>query len=192
MVKSLKQKTQKEFNRLLISSIIISLLIACTGLFIYCYPNITNKVLGIITGIVFLINGLNIIIKYFKRDGAKLYAYNLIFGIVLTILGIVIMLVPSSVATFITVCLGIYLITIGANKITYGIWFKIGNDKSWLLTVTIGIMLILFGFLVIANPFSALTLTKLVGIFLIISSILDITDTIMLKRRADKITQIFW
>jgi len=127
-----------------------------------------------------------------KRDGAKLYSFNMIFGIILFVLGLIIILVPFSISSFITVCLGLYLIVIGANKITYGVWFKIGNDRSWLITVVIGIMLIVFGILVVVNPFSRLTITKLVGAFLIIASVLDITDTLLLRKRSDEITKIFW
>ena len=78
------------------------------------------------------------------------------------------------------------------NKITYGVWFKIGNHSSWLITLVIGIMLIIFGILVLANPFASLTITKLVGSFLILASILDITDLILLKNKSDEITKIFW
>ena len=80
----------------------------------------------------------------------------------------------------------------GLNKITYGVWFKIGNHSSWLITLVIGIMLIIFGILVLANPFASLTITKLVGSFLILASILDITDLILLKNKSDEITKIFW
>ena len=69
------------------------------------------------------------------------------------------------------------------------------KDKKQLIIVLsslIGFMLILFGILVIINPFANLTITKLVGIFFIISSVLDITDTILLRKRRDEITKIFW
>ena len=116
----------------------------------------------------------------------------MVFGIILFALGLIIILIPFSVSSFITVCLGLYLIVTGANKITYGVWFKIGNDQAWLITVVIGIMLILFGILVVVNPFSRLTITKLVGAFFILASVLDITDTILLRKRSDEITKIFW
>ena len=56
----------------------------------------------------------------------------------------------------------------------------------------IGLALIIFGILVLANPFASLTITKLVGSFLILASILDITDLILLKNKSDEITKIFW
>ena len=53
-------------------------------------------------------------------------------------------------------------------------------------------MLMVFGILVLSNPFSALTVTQVIGTFLVLSSILDITDLVLLKKRANEITKIFW
>ena len=50
-------------------------------------------------------------------------------------------------------------------------------------------MLVIFGILVLSNPFASLTITQLMGTFLVLSSILDMTDLILLKKRADEITK---
>lgn len=192
MGKFIRQKSSEHFRKMMSTSIASSLFLLVVGLVMLFLPDLTNKIIGIIIGVMFLLSGGNTVYKYMKRDGAKLYSFNMIFGIILFVLGIIIILVPFSVSTFITVCLGLYLIVTGANKVTYGVWFKIGNDPSWLITMVIGLMLILFGILVIVNPFSRLTITKLVGIFLIIASILDVTDTMLLRKRSDEITKIFW
>ena len=193
MGKFIRNKNPLDFNKSMISSIIISLISGIIGLVIFLSPGLTDKLIGIIIGVIFLLNGSNTIYKFIKRDGAKLYSFNLAFGIASAIIGILIIAVPFTVTTFITVCLGLYLVTIGANKITYGVWFKIGNDSSWLITLTIGIMMMIIGILVIINPFDAkYTITEIVGLFIIISSLLDITNLILLKRRSEKIVQIFW
>ncbi|MBE6149059.1 MAG: hypothetical protein E7167_06230 [Firmicutes bacterium] len=192
MGKFILQTNSDKFKKMMSTSIANSVVLLLAGLVMLFLPDLTNKIIGIIIGVVFLLSGANMVYKYMKRDGAKLYSFNMIFGIILFVLGLIIILVPFSISSFITVCLGLYLIVIGANKITYGVWFKIGNDRSWLITVVIGIMLIVFGILVVVNPFSRLTITKLVGAFLIIASVLDITDTLLLRKRSDEITKIFW
>lgn len=192
MGKFIKQVSADKFRKMMSASIASSLIWLIAGLIMLFMPNLTNKIIGIIIGALFLLSGSNMIYKFMKRDGAKLYSFNLVFGIILSALGLIIIISPFSVATFVTVCLGLYLIVTGANKVTYGVWFKIGNDPAWLITVVIGIMYILFGVLMLINPFSALTITKLVGIFLIISSVLDITDTMLLRKRSEEIVKIFW
>ena len=192
MGRFIRETSSDKFKKMMSTSIASSVLLLVVGLIMLFLPGLTNKIIGIIIGVMILVSGGNMVYKFLKRDGAKLYTFNMIFGIILFVLGLIIILVPFSVSSFVTVCLGLYLIVIGANKITYGVWFKIGNDPSWLITIVIGIMLILFGILVIINPFANLTITKLVGIFFIISSVLDITDTILLRKRRDEITKIFW
>lgn len=187
-----KNSIQSKFDRMLLYSLITSVITGILGLVLLFLPKTTNKVVGILVGIIFLISGVNAIYKYFHRDGAKLYSLNLVFGIIYSILGVVIILYPFSVMSFVTICLGLYLIVSGAMKINYGFWLKKGNEESWLITIATGILLIIFGIMVMFNPFVTLTLTKLVGIFLIIVAILDITDTILFKKRAKEIMDIFW
>lgn len=192
MAKFIIEANEGRFNKMLLTSIGTSVLFLVLGIVMLFLPELTNNLLGILVGIVFLVSGANTIFKFFQRDGAKLYSFNLIFGILLSIIGVVIMLSPSAIASALTICLGLYFIVFGSNKVTYGIWFKIGDDSSWLITLVIGIMYIVIGFLIIGNPFSALTLTKLMGIFLIISAVLDLTDVILLKKRAKEVSKIFW
>ena len=192
MGKFVKQVNANKFKKMMTTSIISSIIWLIVGTIMLFLPGLTNKVIGIIIGVLFLLTGVNMVYKYLKREGAKLYSFNLFFGIVLTALGLVIILSPFTVSTFVTVCLGIYLMVLGASKITFGVWFKIGNDSSWLITLVIGIMYLIFGVLLLINPFSALTITKLIGTFVILSSVLDLTNTILLRQRSEEIVKIFW
>ncbi len=196
MAKIIRESGSKEikrFNSFTISSIISSVITIIIGILIFIFSEQIGALVGYIVGLIFIYTGILAIYKFFKRDGAKLYSLNIIFGILSVILGIVIILVPTSVISYINVLFGIFLIILGGNKVTYGIWFKIGNDASWGVTLVSGLMLILFGVLLIANPFeSFMTATKLVGVFLILYSILDITDSIMLRKRSEEIVKVFW
>lgn len=192
MASPLKKSIENRFNKMLNYSLITAIFTGIFGLILLFLPEVTNKVVGILVGIIFLLSGINTIYKYFHRDGAKLYSLNIVFGILYSILGIVIIIYPFSVMSFVTVCLGLYLIVTGAMKINYGLWFKRGNEDSWLITLVTGVLLIVFGILVVFNPFVSLTLTKLAGIFLIIVAVLDFTDTILFKKRAKEIRDIFW
>ncbi len=186
-------KNVKRFNSFTTSSMISSVITIIIGLLIFIFSEQIGTLIGYIAGLIFIYTGILAIYKFFKRDGAKLYSLNIIFGILSIILGIVIILVPTSVISYINVIFGIFLIILGGNKVSYGIWFKIGNDASWSITLVSGLMLILFGVLLIANPFeSFMTATKLVGLFLILYSVLDITDAILLRRRSKEIVKVFW
>lgn len=187
-----KNSISSRFNRMLLYSMITAVITGIFGLILLFMPDLTNKVVGILVGIIFLVSGVNAIYKYFHRDGAKLYSLNIIFGVLYAVLGVVIIVYPFSVMTFVTICLGLYLIVSGAVKANYAFWLKRGNEDTWLITLASGIMLVIFGILVMFNPFISLKLTQLAGVFLLIVSVLDLTDTILFKKRANEIMNIFW
>lgn len=192
MANGLKNSIENMYKRMIWYSIGTALITVITGIILLLVPELSGKVLGMIVGIIFLIEGINSIYKYFHREGAKLYNLNLVFGVIYAVLGVVIILVPSSVVEFITICLGIYMIVNGASKVNYALWLKRGNEDSWLITLATGILVAIVGVLVIFNPFASLTLTKLAGAFLIITGILDFMDTILFKNRSKEIMEIFW
>ena len=192
MANGLRNSIENMYKRMIWYSIGTALITIITGIVLLLVPELSGKVLGIIVGIIFLIEGINSIYKYFHREGAKLYNLNLVFGVIYAVLGVVIILVPSSVVEFITICLGIYMIVNGASKVNYALWLKRGNEDSWLITLATGILVAIVGVLVIFNHFASLTLTKLAGAFLIITGILDFMDTILFKNRSKEIMEIFW
>lgn len=192
MASGFKNSIENMYKRMIIYSLLTALLTIIMGIVLLLLPNATNKVVGIIVGIIFLIEGINSVYKYFHREGAKLYNLNLIFGVLYALLGVVIILYPFTVVEFVTVCLGIYMIINGASKVNYALWLKKGNEESWLITLATGILIAIVGILVIFNPFASLTLTKLAGAFLIITGILDFMYTILFRNRSKEIMEIFW
>ena len=192
MATPFKKSIENVYNRMIIYSILTSILSIIIGLVLIFLPAVSNKVVGIIVGIVFLAFGINSVYKYFHRDGAKIYSLNLIFGVLYSILGIVIIIYPFSVMNFVTVCLGLFIIVNGISKINYGMWLKRGNEESWLVTVVTGAFVVTIGIMLVFNPFTALTLTQIAGAFLIITGVLNLSDTILFKNRAKQIMEIFW
>ena len=191
MASSFKNSIENMYKRMITYSILTSILTVVAGVVLLLVPELTNKVVGIIAGIIFLLEGINSIYKYFHREGAKLYNLSLVFGVLYAVLGVVIIIYPFTVE-FVTVCLGLYMIINGASKVNYALWLKRGNEDSWLITLATGILVAIVGILVIFNPFASLTLTKLAGAFLIITGILDFMDTILFKNRSKEIMEIFW
>ena len=192
MANPFKNSIENVYNRMIIYSLLTAILAILVGLTLIFLPSVSNKIVGIIMGVVILIFGINAVYKYFHRDGAKIYSLNIVFGVLYSILGVVIILYPFSVMEFVTVCLGIFIIINGATKINYGVWLKKGNEDSWLVTLVTGIFLVIIGIMLVFNPFASLTLTQLCGAFLIIVGILNVSDTVLFKKRAKEIMEIFW
>ncbi len=192
MANPFKNSIENVYNRMIIYSIISAILAILVGIVLLFLPSVSNKVVGIIVGVIILIFGVNSVYKYFHRDGAKIYSLSLVFGVLYAILGVVIILYPYSVMEFVTVCLGLFIIINGATKVNYGLWLKRGNEDSWLVTLVTGIFSIVLGIMVVFNPFAAFTVTQISGIFLIIVGVLNLSDAILFKKRAKEIMEIFW
>lgn len=192
MAKGLKSNIKNVYNRMMLYNIIISAISIIVGIVLLFISNMSNKLLGGIMGVVLLLAGLNSIYKYFHRDGAKLYSLSLVFGIIYVIIGVVLIVYPYKVREFVSISLALYIIVDAASKLNYSYWLKKGNEDGWLVILASGILLLIIGILIIFNPFVNLTIIKLVGAFLIIGGVLDLNDTVLFKRRAKEIMDIFW
>lgn len=192
MATPFKKSIENVYNKMVIFSIISAIITIIVGIVLLFLPNLSNKVVGIITGVIFIIFGITTAYKYLKRDGAKIYSLNLVFAILYLILGLVIIIFPFSVIEFVTVCLGLFLVVNGATEINYGLWLKRGGSKAWLVTLVAGILLVILGIMIVFNPFTAFALTQITGAFLIISGILNLSDAITFKTKAKEIMDIFW
>ena len=192
MATPFKKSIEHVYNKMVIFSIISAIITIIVGIVLLFLPNLSNKVVGIITGVIFIIFGMTTAYKYLKRDGAKIYSLNLVFAILYLLLGLVIIIFPFSVIEFVTVCLGLFLVVNGATEINYGLWLKRGGSKAWLVTLVAGILLVILGIMIVFNPFTAFALTQITGAFLIISGIINLSDAITFKTKAKEIMDIFW
>ena len=101
MASVFKNSIENMYKRMITYSILAAIITIAAGLVLLFLPNLTNKVVGIIAGAIFLIEGINSIYKYFHREGAKLYNLSLIFGVLYSILGVVI--IKNAPANFVRV-----------------------------------------------------------------------------------------
>ena len=187
--KSIKNVYQRFVNYSLGAAIITFII----GLVLVFLPDVSNRIVGALIGISCIGSGASSLYNYLKRDGAKLFALSIVFAVFYFLLGLILIIYPYKVMSFVTICLGLYLIVKGAMKIDYAFWFKRGSEDSWLVTLVTGILLIVFGILLLVDPFArVLTLTKIAGAFLMINAVMDFSNTIMFKKRTKVIMDIFW
>ena len=119
------------------------------------------------------------------------FYFNLIYGIISIALGLFVILNPFAIANILTVGMGIWLIINGGLKLNYGLKLKRINERAWALTLTVGIISIIFGLMTILNPFAKLLVVEVIGLFLIVYGIIDFTDSLLLKKRAKEFIKVF-
>ena len=166
------------FNIVTMAEMIEALVYIIIGLIFFVNPSLSFTLVAVITGFALTINGVISIYSYFKKDNIDLYNYNLIFGILLVIVGIATLFMNYLLA----ITFGIYLIISGVQKGAYGLLLKKFNDSSWLTVLIIGIIFIVLGVTTIfTSPDAAV---KVAGICLLGFGLIDFTNTLLLRRRA--------
>ena len=114
-----------------------------------------------------------------KIFGIELYQYNLIYGIILIIIGIVAMFSGK----ILSIILGIYFLTIGIQKGNYALLLKKFKESSWLFVLVTGILFIVLGIVTFfTNQDNVIAVS---GVCLMGYSLMNIIDTILLRHRSE-------
>jgi uncharacterized membrane protein HdeD (DUF308 family) len=179
------------FNKYLLANILLSLVMIVLGIILYAYPEIAIKTVSWLIGIIFLVVGALSIYSYVKKDRITLFVFNLIYGISSIVIGLFVIINPFAIANILTVSLGIWLLVSGALKINYALRLKSINELSWALTLSVGIITILFALMVIFNPFTKLIIVEVIGLFLIVYGAVDLTDILLIKKRSKSFIKSF-
>lgn len=158
-----------------------TLIMGVIGLILVLLPEESNKLIGYIIGGAFLIAGAVSIIKYFK-DQIKPSSLSLVSGILYALLGLIIVLNPLSIMKLVTIIFGIYLIVNGALKVHSAYAFKDTPTNTWKNLLISGVIIDIFGLILIINPFSGLIITKVAGAFLLIVAIYDIINQYIINK----------
>ncbi len=188
-----KKSIKNIYNNFINYSFIVAILTFILGFLLLFLTNVTTKVIGIIAGISCIGSGISSIYNYLKRDGARLFQYSVIFASLYILIGALLIIYPYQAMSFVTIWLGIYMVVKGLLKVNYGLWFKKGNEDCWLVTLASGILIALIGIVLIFNPFkAAFAVNQIIGIFLMITGVIDFTNTFMFKKRNKEIMDIFW
>lgn len=130
------------------------------------------RVLGILIAIV----GISMLVTYFiKMKRRKADSPRLFTCIVITVLGVAMLANPAQFAGLIPFLLGIYIVWIGATLVEMGICMAQAKEKKGPWVIAAACLLIAFGFVMMVNPFSALTWFALfLGTVMILSGIIGL------------------
>lgn len=180
-----------QFNSYMILNGFLATLMILLGIILFFSPSIAIKTVSWLMGLFFVIQGVLACVSYIKKDRVSLLNFNLIYGIISILIGLFIILNPFAIANFLTIGLGVWLIISGGLKLNYGLRLKYVKESSWSVTLGVGIISTIFGILVILNPFSKLFLVEVIGLFLMVYGLIDLTDIILLKRRAKSFIKVF-
>lgn len=157
-----------------------SILFLLFGIILFTNPGGILKFVSYITGGILIVLGIINILSYRKvlkklnvEESSKL-----ISGIVLIGLGLVVIIFSSLIETTIRLVFGAWIIYSGIMKLIDSLSIK--NDKiTFYINLGISILMIIVGFYVALTGLAY----KMIGLFIMIYSILDIVSYVSYKRK---------
>ena len=180
----------KAIKRLFGINMISSIIFLILGLLLVFKTEGTINLISSIIGVILLMNGGFSTIKYFKENDNKV---NIIYGIVAILAGFILILNPTTIVSILPFVLGVYFTISGIIKFKYALDIKNYQRRTPVFMVIVSILMMVCGVLFIINPFEgAVAITQAIGIYLIIYSVLDIINSITLRKDMDIIIKTRW
>ncbi len=179
------------FKKIYRMSLISSIVFLIFGLLLIFQTESIIKTVSIIIGSILLIIGIFPIVNYFRnRDQGILSSAGLLYGIFSAVAGIVIIVNNNLLLTIVPVLAGVWMIINSVNKIQIAMELRDNKISSWLISFIFAIIILIVATLLNIYPArGAIIVSRTVGIFIVIYSILDIADSVLIKLKGKQVKQ---
>ena len=179
-----------------IGYIVMSVMFCIAGALFIALPDISITMIGISMGIAMIVFGIVKLVGYFSRDLFRLaFQFDLELGILLLVLGLIVLIQPDDLMTFICIVLGISILTDGLFKVQIALDSKRFGIKSWWVILALAVVAGTIGvFLIFRSAKSAQFLTVLLGVSILAEGILNlytvISTVLIIKHQQPDVIEI--
>ena len=173
-----------EVKKTIWPSLISSGVILVLGLLLFFKSSVTLMGISYIFGGLIIAIGVLAIVRFISNNHSDISnQLNIIYGIICIISGIFFIEKPEIIGSIIPVVMGIGIIISSSLKIQQSFNLKSLNSSYFFWSFVTALLSLICGVVLLFNPFKgAVIITKVIGIFLVMYSILDICNTIVLKK----------
>lgn len=176
---------EKVLKKTGVTSLVTSIIFAILGAILIANPEGTIKFIAIILGVMFGLVGLYKIINYFENKGKyDFYNYDIAYGIIAIILGIITIVYKSQIETIFRVLIGIWIVYTGIIRLSLSFKLKLVESPTWICSLLISIVMIVCGLYTI---FVSNAIVVTIGIVILIYSILDMIEDIIFLSNIKKL-----
>lgn len=173
-------------------SIVVSALMICLSLFLMFKPLESLELFTVIFSIIILLSGLGYLVSYFTvSKESRLFSIDLLMGLVTIISGIMLLIYKKDVINIFPVILGMWIIISNLFKLQLSINLSLFFDNNYLTFILIAILMIIFGLILIINPFASfMTITVTAGILLLITEVINLIESIYVIIKLNKVKDL--
>lgn len=156
--------------------IAVSALLAVLGIILIAWPTFSVNALGVICGILLIVFGGVKLVGYFSKDLYRLaFQYDMPFGILLIVLGIIMLVRPGNLASFIFVVFGLSVLVSSLFNIQTAFDAKKFGINQWWLIFALSVVSAVWGLILVFRPSEAAdVMAILLGITLLFESAVNI------------------
>ena len=167
--------------------IAISAIFTLAGLVMVFYPTPSQSFIGIFFGIAILAFGIIKLVGYWSRDLFRLaFQYDLQFGVLLCVLGIITLIRHRDAVAFLCVAYGICIMADSLFKIRTALDAKAFGIRQWWVTLVLAGLTALIGLLITLCPVTAArVVTVLLGISFVSEGLLSLGVAISMVKIVD-------
>lgn len=160
--------------------IAVSILHAVLGIVLIAWPTFSVNALGVICGILLILFGGVKLVGYFSKDLYRLaFQYDMPFGILLIILGIIMLIHPGNLASFICVVFGLSVLISSLFNIQTALDAKKFGINQWWLIFALSVIAAVWGLILVFRPSEAAdVMAVLLGITLLFESAVNICTVV--------------
>lgn len=179
------QILKRELNVSIITSIVYVIL----GIVIVSNPEATLSIVGTAIAVLAIIYGTIVAIINIANIKEE---NTLVIGIILIVLGIALLIYPSSLSVLISLGIGIWYITSSVTRIKYSVLLRDIPEMNWKVLLVGAIITLIIGITFVFAPLaSAVALTTFSGIMMIVYSVIDIIEVVFIKKNMRDIEKIW-
>jgi len=160
------------------SSLLTSIIFAILGLVLITNPEGTVKTVAYTLGTIFILIGIYKIISYIRnKDKYDFFNFDLTFGIIAIIIGLITIVYIKQIGTIFRIIIGVWIVYSAIMRMNLASNFKAIDSRLWGSSFTLAILMLICGLYIL---FTANAILVTIGIIILVYSILDILESIIL------------
>lgn len=169
------------------SSLITSVIFAIIGSILIAKPEGTVKIASYIIGIIFIFAGIYKIFNYLreKENTELLYHYNVAYGVIAIILGLITMFYSTQIAALFRILIGIWIIYSSILRINLAFNLKNIDSKLWIPSIIVAFAMFVCGIYI---TFTSNAIIVTIGIIIVTYAVLDIIESLIFLGNIKKLS----
>ena len=165
--------------------IIVSIIFAIIGIFMIAKTDLAIKIISYILGGTFIVIGLIKIADYFlTKEKYDFFNYNLIYGIVAIIIGLITILCSGLIESIFRIVIAAWIIYSGIMRLSLSLKLHTAEIDMWSISLILSIIMIIGGLYMLFQS-GALILT--IGVIMLVYSIIDLIESVISLKYVDKL-----